>query len=673
MSSVTKPIMLNETGEQIVQKLTEVAESNKSYELLLNTKADKVDVSAPFNFKGTTTYAKLPTSGNKINDTYYCEDKLCRYTWNGEGWYQSSMNEVDYTDELAQMTKDITAIDSKLSSEIVDVKDNIQTYSNNSFEFKNSLYYSPAYGLVETANAKSTDMVLINGAKRLMARSFISNAGYALVFFDINKNILSDISILGSGSQKDYDIDLTNEAYSNAFYIVASNYGDTTIPSLKVFAKYDLDGIKATSEDAYLMTHYPNYKIGKYFNGFNYFDENQCEVLKGKRPLSNGVIVESETTETSLLLAVLPNTTYYMRVPNTDRSYICESNSKDFEVGKTFNFIAEGMGFNSPVRFTTSSDTNYILAYISTTDYDFEANKGDIILNVGEFSNNEIIKPQYVMGGNSSELNGANILIFGDSITDCCDFVIDENDCTKSYSFRNPSNSYYTPTEKIEYSMWAKILRDTQNCGEVRNYAHTGASYRTNTRESGLERQNLHYQIDVALNDISNPNGAFEVDNFTADIVIFALGTNDGIPNDSFESAMQVNSFNEDGVSINVDNVIGALSENKFCESARKAFLRIKKAFPMTQIYCVLPTQRAYDDVPLGTLHEELKKMAQRCGCIIIDACHESGITREFNVDKGIGTHLKDSIHPNEKGQNLLARCIIKALKSHYMSFDGMN
>ena len=107
MSNVTKPIMLNETGEQIVQKLAEMTESNKSYEMLLNTKADKVDVSAPFNFKGDTTYASLPTSGNKLNDTYYCSDEKCRYTWNGEGWYQSSMNEVDYTDELAQMASDI--------------------------------------------------------------------------------------------------------------------------------------------------------------------------------------------------------------------------------------------------------------------------------------------------------------------------------------------------------------------------------------------------------------------------------------------------------------------------------------------------------------------------------------------------------------------------------------
>lgn len=128
MSSVTKPIMLNETGEQIVQKLAEVAESNRSYEKLLDTKADKVDVSAPFNFKGETTYASLPTSGNEINDTYYCSDKKCRYTWNGKGWYQSSMNEVDYTDELAQMASDISDIDSKLSSEIEEIDTELFPY-----------------------------------------------------------------------------------------------------------------------------------------------------------------------------------------------------------------------------------------------------------------------------------------------------------------------------------------------------------------------------------------------------------------------------------------------------------------------------------------------------------------------------------------------------------------
>ena len=159
MSSVTKPIMLNETGEQIVQKLAEVAESNKSYEMLLNTKADKVDVSAPFNFKGDTTYASLPTSGNAINDTYYCSDKKCRYTWNGEGWYQSSMNEVDYTDELAKMEADLAEVDSKLSSEIEEItnvvggsksvsmiEDNMQAYIETGNKvIANHSYYASGY------------------------------------------------------------------------------------------------------------------------------------------------------------------------------------------------------------------------------------------------------------------------------------------------------------------------------------------------------------------------------------------------------------------------------------------------------------------------------------------------------------------------------------------------
>ena len=107
MSNVTKPIILNETGEQIVQKLSEIASSNKSFELLLDTKADKTSVSTPYNFKGSTTYDALPTSNNKVNDTYYCTDVKCKYTWNGSGWFQSSLSEVDYTDEISKLSNEI--------------------------------------------------------------------------------------------------------------------------------------------------------------------------------------------------------------------------------------------------------------------------------------------------------------------------------------------------------------------------------------------------------------------------------------------------------------------------------------------------------------------------------------------------------------------------------------
>lgn len=57
-------------------------------------------VSSPYNFKGSCLYSALPFNA-MVNDTYYCTDKKCRYTWNGSGWYQSSMNETDYADELS--------------------------------------------------------------------------------------------------------------------------------------------------------------------------------------------------------------------------------------------------------------------------------------------------------------------------------------------------------------------------------------------------------------------------------------------------------------------------------------------------------------------------------------------------------------------------------------------
>lgn len=129
-----------------------------------------------------------------------------------------------------------------------------------------------------------------------------------------------------------------------------------------------------------------------------------------------------------------------------------------------------------------------------------------------------------------------------------------------------------------------------------------------------------------------------------------------------------------DGYSIDVPSTLAALDDTKFCESARKAFIRIKQAFPMAQIFCVLPIQRANNEINFGTLRQYLMEMAKRYGCIIIDGAGESGITRDFNVWNTVGEYLKDGLHPNEKGQNLMARMILSALRSHYIPFGiGFN
>lgn len=65
---------------------------------------------SPYNFKGAVaTMAALPSSGNKVNDTYYVEAVKYRVTWTGSAWQQSSMDESDYEDELANVQRDLDA------------------------------------------------------------------------------------------------------------------------------------------------------------------------------------------------------------------------------------------------------------------------------------------------------------------------------------------------------------------------------------------------------------------------------------------------------------------------------------------------------------------------------------------------------------------------------------
>lgn len=82
----------------------------------LKQKANLTDISSPYQFRGACLSANLPGSGNKINDTYYVTDKKCKFTWNGAAWYQSSLNESDYEEELSSLTEDIGELDNTVNS-----------------------------------------------------------------------------------------------------------------------------------------------------------------------------------------------------------------------------------------------------------------------------------------------------------------------------------------------------------------------------------------------------------------------------------------------------------------------------------------------------------------------------------------------------------------------------
>lgn len=267
---------------------------------------------------------------------------------------------------------------------------------------------------------------------------------------------------------------------------------------------------------------------------------------------------------------------------------------------------------------------------------------------------------------------GLNILIFGDSITETASINLDGNDCTSAYAGRTAS--YVNAAgNTVVYNKWPVLIQRILKCEDVRNYAKSGASYKEEARESGQERRNLSYQVRVALNDLDNPNGVFPSTHYDPDIVIFSLGTNDGAPNDTPDSAMSKIVLASDGFSVDADATLVSLDKTKFCEAAMWAFLTIKKAFPMAMCFCALPIQRAQGEVNTGTLHEYLSQIAKRYGCIVIDGAYESGIVRDLEVRGGLGAMLHDGLHPNDKGQNLLARMILTAIRRYYLPFDGMN
>lgn len=286
-------------------------------------------------------------------------------------------------------------------------------------------------------------------------------------------------------------------------------------------------------------------------------------------------------------------------------------------------------------------------------------------------------------------LKNLNILIFGDSITDNTIITVDENHRTTSYTERTES---YTNADGqvVTFNKWATLMQRLIDCNEVRNYALSGAGYKEYETYVGtnLERRNVSTQVEIALNDLNNPNGVFKSDNFTPDIVIFALGINDRVSNSTYEAAMSKTVVRDkdgnikEGVSIgtvegdyyDIEATLNNLDKSKCCETMRYCFLKTKQAFPMATFICVIPAQQTYsqgDD--LATFREQLKKMAQKYGMHVIDGYGESGIVMDFEKINGLGTYLKDGLHPNEKGQNLYARMIVQAIKKYHISLNGLN
>lgn len=526
--------------------------------------------------------------------------------------------------------------------------------------------------LYETQNAKRTDYIPILGYEKMDVYANVSSAGASVAFFDEGFQYLKEISKIGTFSGI---IDLTEESYQDAKYVVISYYDASSVfPNYKCVLTCN-DSLTQKVNEALALVDMVETNTKDVSDIKVAIAENKSYPLTGDNGYIlwvNGIMSPTANAKTTGKIQINYRGTllYYVYISSAGAAVAFYDKSNNY----LQSISIQGKGYTTgEIDLGDSQYDN--AAYFVVSYYDNTYRYLDYKCN--------LVFPNSALGNRIAELEKGNltlpialanlkILIFGDSITDYASITITNNQTT---SYRvNPSyqNSFVNEHgQTVYYCMWPFLITRYLGTSDVRNYAQSGASYK-DQYDVSYPRKSLSYQIQLAINDIPNPNNVFPTTgNFVPDVIIFALGVNDGSPNDTFESAM--NKTFMDGNNINVDATLANLDRSKFCESARYAFLRIKKQFPESLCICVLPIQRVSTDIQANGVNNELRKMAERYSIIVVDGAAEIGIIRDLEKDDALGVNLKDGLHPNDKGQNLYARMIINAIKNNWIDGKLMN
>lgn len=527
------------------------------------------------------------------------------------------------------------------------------TKTNVSFSLQG--YYTATTGTF-TANtsAKCTPLTSLDGYNVIEYCGLLSPAGAVLSFFDANNNHLQELAIPGVGSLVSGRIVL-NKNYTQAKYVAASVYGSSFFD----YAFLRLCKSAPDSIDEQLARTKP---IAESFDTLiknTNFSNNAFIGI-------NGAITASDSYRcTDFIKLDKANKIHLYGLWSGGSSVIiCFYDKNKTKVGDTYNSIdASTLEYVIPsiptgavfVRCGTR------LSNLSASSYVRIENETGAVIDA--------VMPLSIV----SERSRLNVLIFGDSISDCTNITI-ANDKTTAYSWHEPSNRYTNSQGvRIGYYMWPYFVNKILNCFDCRCYAFQGASYRTMQREAGYERRNLQYQIQVALNDINNPNNVFPtIGTFIPDIVFLALGVNDGSPSSSETYALTMaKTVFSDGI-IDVDATLAALDFSNKADAIHGAFLQIKKYFPYALTFTVLPIQREADSFDQSnSISELIRQLAHRYSIHVIDGARDMGIVRELCSDVDI--YLKDGLHPNDKGQNLYTRLILSAIKKEWIDMSVLN
>lgn len=137
------------------------------------------------------------------------------------------------------------------------------------------------------------------------------------------------------------------------------------------------------------------------------------------------------------------------------------------------------------------------------------------------------------------------------------------------------------------------------------------------------------------------------------DVFVFAMGTNDSNLG-SAEEALKGKTLDE----VDVTTMAGG---------ARWAIQTILEHYPKCRVFVCTPIQTgdvAHNDINRKKI-EILRQLCQALSVQLIDCYSNVGITEKFEQPGGRGRYLKDGLHPDVEGQQLMGRYIAKEIRNN--------
>lgn len=138
------------------------------------------------------------------------------------------------------------------------------------------------------------------------------------------------------------------------------------------------------------------------------------------------------------------------------------------------------------------------------------------------------------------------------------------------------------------------------------------------------------------------------------DVFVFAMGTNDSNLG-SAEEALKGKTLDE----VDVTTMAGG---------ARWAIQTILEHYPKCRVFVCTPIQTgdvAHNDINRKKI-EILRQLCQALSVQLIDCYSNAGITEKFEQPGGRGRYLKDGLHPDVEGQQLMGRYIAKEIRNNF-------